>query len=93
MIFSHVSQAIQREFLNIRGKYKTLEKATAHAKQLLPDEPCCLVQSYIAKKEKQPKSVIVEKVTVDLLHRHYQKKVEDRLHCHCSGKCATKKCT
>ncbi len=93
VLFLGYVKQIFDEVIRLRTVYPTIAKASANAKLVLPQEPCSLVEKYLANRERQPKEEIVaarhtcySQLALPLLHR------ED-ITCYCKGKCATRACT
>lgn len=84
-------RTIFNEVINLRTKYTTLVKASAHAKKILPPEPCTLVEKYLAGKERPSKEEVVSarhsRCTKPALPTNTESSS-----CFCKGKCATRAC-
>ena len=82
------------EVVNLRSQYQTLDKAKDHAKEVLPPEPCMLVEKYLTGKERPSKEQVVARQ-----HTHFSEPAllpdnteSERMLCSCKGKCATRAC-
>ena len=58
VLFLGYVKQIFDEVVRLRTVYRTLAKASANAKLVLPQEPCSLVEKYLANRERQPKEEI-----------------------------------
>ena len=83
-------QSVQCEAMKLRKESSNMKKAKSHAKELLPEEPCSLVEKYLAGNQPQSKTEVIAN-----RYSRFTKPAlptENERLCECSGKCATCRC-